>query len=88
MKEEAAGSSIRHGYNELQSERVCCLVTIVSTILTWITPKMRLEAEREHLLKRISSLQAAQSEHVMMVQKMQRDKEEQKTIIVCHIGTS
>lgn len=70
MKAEAAGSSIRHGYNELRSERVCCLVTIVSTILTQITPKMRLEEEREHLLKQISSLQAAQSEHEMMVQKM------------------
>lgn len=49
---------------------------------------MSLEEERVHLLERVSSLQAAQSEHEKTVRKMQRDQEEQKTIIVRHVRTS
>ncbi len=78
---------MRQEYNELRSEKVCCLVTIVSTVLTWIIPKMRLEEERVHLLERVSCLQAAQSEHEKTVEKMRRDQGEQKTVIVCHVPT-
>ena len=46
---------------------------------------MRLEEERLHLLERVSSFQATQSEHERTVR---RDQEEQKTIIVRHIRTS
>lgn len=38
-KAEAAESSTRQEYNELRSEKVYCLVTIVSAVLTSIYPR-------------------------------------------------
>ena len=48
---------------------------------------MRLEEERVHLLERVSSLQAVKPEHEKMIEKMRRDQEEQKTVIVRHVPT-
>lgn len=48
---------------------------------------MKLEEERVHLLERVSSIQAVKSEHEKIIEKMQRDQKEQKTVIVRHFPT-
>jgi hypothetical protein len=47
--------------------------------------KVKLEEERIHLIEQVSALQAAQLEYEKAIEKVQRDREEQATIIVCEV---